>query len=194
MLTEYPTFSDDIVSASMARLSYQPDFMVHQGACYITGAQLQMVFSLLDEKVDPISIPEYVARRTSGVDLTTDDVEEIKNGDFHMSSSGFHVRMSTTGNFVHIDVINDYYLVAKSASSMESVKAQLEEEHGIALGDHDILDMSYGSFQIVGPETMDLVTRDKFIHLRSGLDAGQTTPMRLRHPTSLVPLPCPTFF
>ena len=153
--------STNILSSSVARLAYQPDFIVHEGACYITGTQLQLVFTLLDEKVDPVSIPEYVGRRTSGVDLTVEDVEEIKNGDFHMSSSDFHVRMPTSGKFIHIDVINDYYLMAKSASSLGSVKSQLEDEYGIVLSDHDILDMSYGSFHIAGRETMDLATKDK---------------------------------
>jgi hypothetical protein len=151
----------NMMSGYMYGPPYEPDFMVQETAGYVTGRQLQLVFSLLEEKVDPISIPEYVNQRESGVLLTVQDVKGIRNGGFHVAGPDFCVRMPTTGNIFHINVINGFFLVAKVASSMEHVKYLLGEDYAVELSDHDILDMSYGSFQIAGPETIDLMTKAK---------------------------------
>ena len=149
-------------------MPFDLDFMVRETAVFINSHQLELVLLLLDENVDPISIPEYVRKRLSGVELTVKDVVEIRNGNFHISGSNFHVKVPS-GNFIHIDIIDDYFSLLPTISSMSDLQRQFQYEYGVQMDDHDILDIFYGVFHVVGPKTIDLTTKEKHFVPRSDL-------------------------
>lgn len=149
-------------------MPFDIDFMVRETSVFINLHQLELVLLLLDEHVDPNSIPEYVRKRLSGVDLTVRDVVEIRNGNFHISGSDFHVRLSS-GNFVHIDIVDDYFSLLPTISSMSDLQRQIQDEYGVQIDDHDMLDIFYGMFHVVGPKTIDLTTKEKRFVPRSDL-------------------------
>ncbi len=144
------------------------DFMVQETAVFINRHQMELVLRLLDENVDPISIPEYVRKRLSGVELTVQDVVEIRNSNFHISGSHFHVRVPS-GNLIHIDIIDDYFSLLPTVSSMSDLQRQFQDEYGIQIDDHDMLDIFYGAFHVAGPKTIDLTTKEKHFVPRSDL-------------------------
>lgn len=152
----------------MDPMPFDLDFMVRDTAVFINLHQLELVLLLLDEHVDPSSIPEYVRKRLSGVELTVRDVVEIRNGNFHISGSNFHVRVSS-GNFVHIDIVDDYFSHLPTISSMSDLQRQFQDEYGVQIDDHDMLDIFYGMFHVVGPKTIDLTTKEKHFVPRSDL-------------------------
>ncbi|ERF72055.1 hypothetical protein EPUS_04973 [Endocarpon pusillum Z07020] len=153
---------------TLVPMPFDLDFMVRETAVFINLHQLELVLLLLDEHVDPIDIPEYVRERLSGVELTVKDVVEIRNGNFHISGSNFHVRMPS-GNFVHIDIVDDYFSLLPTISSMSELQRQFQDEYGVLIDDHDMLDIFYGAFHVVGPKTIDLTTKEKHFVPRSDL-------------------------
>ncbi|KAF7506515.1 hypothetical protein GJ744_011661 [Endocarpon pusillum] len=149
-------------------MPFDLDFMVRETAVFINLHQLELVLLLLDEHVDPISIPEYVRKRLSGVELTVQDVVEIRNGNFHISGSNFYVRLPS-GNFLHIDIVDDYFSLLPTSSSMSDLQRQLQDEYGVLIDDYDMLDIFYGAFHVVGPKTIDLATKEGHFVPRSDL-------------------------
>lgn len=145
----------------MDPMPFNFDFMVQPTATYLTIHQVELVFGLLKEKVDPISIPEYVRQRLSGVDLTVEDVKALRDGNFHVSGSGFYVRMATSGNLMSIDAVDEFFRLLPKVTSLADIRPHLEEEYGFTISDADLLDLCDGGWHIDGPRTIEITTRDK---------------------------------
>ncbi len=143
------------------------DFMVQSSATYFNLQQVDLVLTLLQERVDPKSIPDYVRQKVSGVDLTVEEVLAIQDGRFHFSGSGFYMRMMHSGNFIAIDVVEDFYLVLPEMCSLDEMRTYIEEEYEFVIDDYDLIDLYDGSFTIAGEETIDLTTETRHFIPRS---------------------------
>lgn len=135
--------------------------MVQPTAIFIKMAELEMVLSLLSQHVDPASIPEYVRRTCSGLALTVNDIEAIKVGMFHISESDLPVRMMSSGNLIVSDLVDDFFLLLPTISSLQGMKDQLEKDYGFVIDDIDLLDLSKGAFHVAGRQCIDNTTKDK---------------------------------
>lgn len=134
------------------------DFMVQGSSTYYNLKQIHLVLTLLQEYVDPQSIPDHVRQKVSGVDLTADDVLAIQDGRFHFSGSGFYMRMMKSGNHIAIDVVEEFYLVLPEVHSLDELRAYIEAEYEVVIDDYDLIDLYDGAFTIAGEETIDLTT------------------------------------
>ena len=155
------TVTNNAMSFTMDPLPYGFDFMVQPTATYLTIHQVELVFGLLRDEVDLISIPKIVRKKCLGVDITVKEVEAIRDGFFHVSGSCFDMRMSTSGNLIAIAAVDDFFLLLPSFSSLPDVRPYLEEGYGITIDDSDLLDLSDGAFHIAGPPTIEITTGDK---------------------------------
>lgn len=151
----------------MNPMPFDFDFMVQPTATFFTSHQVELVLSLLEEHVHPISIPGYVRRRYSGVDLTVQDVNAIKYGQFHVSGSEFHVRMLNSSNLIAIDVVDDFFQLLPTVPSLHCIRGYIEEEYGFVIDDSDLVDLYDGAFHVAGPKTIDSTTKRKFFVPRS---------------------------
>ena len=131
------------------------DFMVQPTAIFVNRDQLELVLALLDEDVDPISIPEYVRLRVSGVDLKVEDIEAIRDGEFHVCGPDFHVRIASSGNLIASEVIDGFFQALPTVSSLHSLRDHIQREYGFVINDHDVLDIFDGSFHVAGPRMID---------------------------------------
>lgn len=145
----------------MDAMPYELGFMVQPTAIFIKMAELEMVLSLLSQHVDPASIPEYVRRTCSGLALTVNDIEAIKVGMFHISESDLPVRMMSSGNLIVSDLVDDFFLLLPTISSLQGMKDQLEKDYGFVIDDIDLLDLSKGAFHVAGRQCIDNTTKDK---------------------------------
>jgi hypothetical protein len=147
-------------------MPFELDFMVRPTdtqttATYFNGQQFEAILCLLRGGYDPVTISEVVCMAVSGIDITAADVEETKNGNFHVSGSRFNVRLLNSGNLLPIDVVDDFYHFLPNVDRLESMRPLIEREYGFVLPDSDLSDLADGSFHVAGPRTIDLTTRER---------------------------------
>lgn len=145
------------------------NFMIQTSATYVTGEQLALVFSLLAEHVDPISIPEYVRQRVRGVALDVEDVEAIRDGHFHISASREYMKMMSSGNLITIDLVDDFFILLPTMRSLHHMRSFIEKEYDFVINDDDLLDLYDNSFTMAGSEAANITTKSKaFLPARFG--------------------------
>lgn len=140
---------------TMGDTSSEVDFMVHDTAVFLNIHQLELVFFLLEQQVDPAFIPDEIRQRRSGVDLTVGDVEAISHGRFHVSGRDFQVRMSTSDNLIPIEIVDDLFQLLATNPTLESLRRQIEVDHGVTICVKDLCDMRDGEFYVEGPQNLD---------------------------------------
>ena len=142
-------------------MSSDLDFMVQPSAIFIKMNELGLVLSLLAKHVDPILISENVRQKCTGLYLTLEDIDAIKNGHFHVAGSDFSVRMMSSGNLFASDVASKFFVLLPKVCSLHFMRRHLEAVYGFSIADSDLLDLYDGAFRIAGRQFVDITTKDK---------------------------------